>query len=217
MSVRTSGASGTHLAGACGAGGGKGSRVPWWGRAALARPGLGCGSSAWPPLPWGLTRGPGHGTTTAWARGPGPECCGPASDTGLMTVPSPVPPPGVPGERLVVSLSPAEKDRGHQSHRGPAPHCVDGETEGPGRGTSVRSQQLCSCFSSGAGKFGRLQGWLRRVFCRLRIHPGIPRKPQQTWVFCFVSFCFVFCCQRKVLWTFCINRTRNIFKTFVFN
>ncbi|XP_058544163.1 signal peptide, CUB and EGF-like domain-containing protein 2 isoform X5 [Neofelis nebulosa] len=91
-----------------------------------------------------------------------------------MTVPSPVPPPGVPGERLVVSLSPAEKDGGHQSHRGPAPHCVDGETEGPGRGTSVRSRQLCSCFSSGAGKFGRLQGWLRRVFCRLRIHPGIP-------------------------------------------
>ncbi|XP_060461939.2 signal peptide, CUB and EGF-like domain-containing protein 2 isoform X5 [Panthera onca] len=91
-----------------------------------------------------------------------------------MTVPSLVPPPGVPGERLVVSLSPAEKDGGHQSHRGPAPHCVDGETEGPGRGTSVRSRQLCSCFSSGAGKFGRLQGWLRRVFCRLRIHPGIP-------------------------------------------
>ena len=146
----------------------------------------------------------------------GPECCGRASDTGVMTVPSPVPPPGVPGERLLVRLSPAEKDGGHRSHRGPAPHCVDGETEGPGRGTSVRSPQLCS-FSSGAGKFGRLQGWLRRVFCRLRIHPGIPRKPQQTWVFCFVSFCFVFCCQRKVLWTFCINRTRNSFKTFVFN
>ncbi|XP_023095313.1 signal peptide, CUB and EGF-like domain-containing protein 2 isoform X4 [Felis catus] len=90
-----------------------------------------------------------------------------------MTVPSPVPPPGVPGERLLVRLSPAEKDGGHRSHRGPAPHCVDGETEGPGRGTSVRSPQLCS-FSSGAGKFGRLQGWLRRVFCRLRIHPGIP-------------------------------------------
>ncbi|XP_026928989.1 signal peptide, CUB and EGF-like domain-containing protein 2 isoform X4 [Acinonyx jubatus] len=91
-----------------------------------------------------------------------------------MTVPSPVPPPGVPGERLLVRLSPAEKDGGHRSHRGPAPHCVDGETEGPGRGTSVRSRQLCSFFSSGAGKFGRLQGWLRRVFCRLRIHPGIP-------------------------------------------
>ncbi|XP_045340399.1 signal peptide, CUB and EGF-like domain-containing protein 2 isoform X5 [Leopardus geoffroyi] len=91
-----------------------------------------------------------------------------------MTVPSPVPPPGVPGERLLVRLSPAEKDGGHRSHRGPAPHCVDGETEGPGRGTSVRSRQHCSFFSSGAGKFGRLQGWLRRVFCRLRIHLGIP-------------------------------------------
>ncbi|KAF5918838.1 hypothetical protein HPG69_005878 [Diceros bicornis minor] len=78
-----------------------------------------------------------------------------------MTVPAQVPAAGVPGERLRDTLSPAEQEGGYW---GPAPPCVDGETDGPaGAHREVVAPLLL--LSLGARRFScGLQGRLQGIF-----------------------------------------------------